>query len=327
MYKRSARRLRLSHIFPGGPIVRLLHRYDSPVLHRELFGIDFPNPIGIAAGFDCDGEYYNQLSDFGFGFVEIGSLTPTPQHSSSWGRIVRLKKDKAIASASYSDNKGVRNAIDHLREKTPRGIVCASIAPDLQSHKDEEVIRDYQTAFSLLYDFVDLFTVNISTPNADGIVQVQDATALADIIDPLLETRLCYGTYKPIVIKVSPDLPFEQLDGMLDYCMLSGVDGIIAGGTRRSHAGLRSSKVRKLDEKAHYRLSGAPLYERTLAIVKHITEHTQGRFPIIACGGIMTPQQASELLSQGASLIQLHTAVLLKGPGIVKRMLKYIVNG
>ena len=328
MYKRTARRLRLSHIFPGGPVLRLLHGYDSPSLHRELFGIDFPNPVGLAAGFDSDGEYYNELSDFGFGFVEIGSLTPDAQHSpSTRGKILKLGSDRAIATTLRNDNKGVRYAISRIKEKAPRCILAASIAPGLESHKDEEIIRDYQMVFSLLYDFADLFVVNVSSPNADGIIQVQDSADLADIIDPLLETRLCYGLYKPILIKISHDIPLEQLDDMLDYCMLSGVDGIVAGGSARPVAPLTSPKARRIGKDAHFRISGAPIYEGTLSLVQHISEHTKGRLPIIACGGIMTPCQAEEMLSKGASLVELHTAVALHGPGIVKKILKSLTNG
>ena len=166
-----------------------------------------------------------------------------------------------------------------------------------------------------------MFTVNVSRPNSDGLLEVQDRNALADIIDPLLELRLCYDTYKPVLVKFSPDTPVEQLDEMIDYCMLSGVDGVVACDTTR-----RTDLLNARNKPASGYLSGAPLFERTLAIVRHISEHTLGRFPIVACGGIMSPEQAASMLDAGASLVQMHTGLVFEGPKLVKKTLKYLAN-
>lgn len=313
--------VRLSARFPGRYLVRLFHKYEDPSLKRHVFGLDFPNPVGLAGGFDFNGDHFNELSNFGFGFLEIGSLSSEPQDAGPKPRIFRINKQKALVNRIEGRNKGVRYAIDMIQQKRPETILCANITYNISSRKDDEIANDYQTAFSLLYDFVDMFTVNVSRPNSDGLLEVQDRNSLADIMDPLLEFRLCYETYKPVLIKISPDTPMEQLDEMLDYCMLSGVDGVVAGDTTR-HLELLSGSPKGV---SGY-LSGAPLFERSLAVVKHINEHTKGRFPIIACGGITTPEQASQMLAAGASLVQLHTGLVFQGPKLVKKILKYLVN-
>ena len=312
---------RFSRHFPGRHIVRLFHRYDSPSLKREVFGIEFRNPVGLAAGFDFNGDHFNELSDFGFGFLELGSLSSEPQDAGQKPRLFRYKKQKALVNLLEARNRGVRYTIDHIQAGRPDTVLCANITYNAGSRKDDEIANDYQKAFSLLYDFVDMFTVNVSRPNPDGLLVVQDRNALADIIDPLLEFRLCYEYYKPILVKFSPDTPLEQLDEMIDYCMLSGVDGVVAGDTSRRLDLLDAPK-----KPVTGYLSGAPLFERSLEIVKHISEHTLGRFPIVACGGIMSPEQAKQMLNAGASLIQVHTGLVYEGPKLVKKILKSLAD-
>ena len=313
--------VRFSARFPGRFIIRLTHKYDAPGLKREVFGLEFRNPVGLAAGFDYNGDRFNELSDFGFGFLEIGSLSSDPQDGGARPRLFRYRKEKALINRIEARNRGVRYAIDRIKDKRPDAVLCANITYNAASRKDDEIAGDYQKAFSLLYDFVDMFTVNVSRPNSDGLLEVQDRNALADIIDPLLELRLCYDTYKPILVKFSPDTPVEQLDEMIDYCMLSGVDGVVACDTTR-----RTDLLNTRNKPASGYLSGAPLFERTLAIVRHISEHTLGRFPIVACGGIMSPGQAARMLDAGASLIQMHTGLVFEGPKLVKKTLKYLAN-
>lgn len=317
--------VKVSGYFPGGPIVRLFHKYDAPGLEREVFGIKFPNPVGLAAGFDFNGEHVDELSNFGFGFVEIGSLAPNPQTGSEKPRIFRLPKDQAILNRAGVRSKGVKNAIDCIQDRRNGTIVAANIFHNSESHKDEDIVKDYQTAFSLMYDFVDMFTVNVAFTNDDGLLTVMDSSALADIIDPLLDLRLCYDYYKPILIKISPDIPFAQLDAILDFCMMSGVDGVVATNSTRDVSGLNTGR-KKLNSLGVGFVSGAPLYARSLSTVKHIHEYTKGRFPIIGCGGISTPEQAAEMLDAGASLIEIHSGIVYQGPKLVKRILKHLAG-
>lgn len=313
--------VRAAALFPGRPLIRLFHRYDQPGLRRELFGLEFRNPVGLAAGFDFNGDRFNELSDYGFSFLEIGSLSSEPQDGGQKPRIFRFRRQKALVNRIEARNKGVGYTIERIRKKRPGAILCANITYNAASQKDDEVARDYQKAFSLLYDFVDMFTVNVSRPTPDGLLRVQDRNTLADIIDPLLELRLCYERYKPILVKFSPDTPLEQLDEMIDFCMLSGIDGVVTGDTTR-----RLDQLDTRGKSVSGYLSGAPLFDRSLAIVRHVSEHTLGRFPIIACGGIMTPGQAASMLAAGASLIELHTGLVFEGPKLVKKILKYLSN-
>lgn len=302
-------------------LLKLLYRCKTPTLRRELWGLDFPNPVGLAAGIDKNGEYYNELSWFGFSFVEIGSLTPEPQDGNPKPRLFRLPKDKALINRMGINNKGVNYAIEHIKEDPPKPIICASIAKNTSSASDVDIIGDYTKSFSLIYDFVDMFAVNVSCPNVEGLQHLQDVSYLSDVVDPLLEMRIYYDTYKPILVKVSPDIPIEELDEILDYCMMSGVDGVVAGNTTTTRDGLVTSKE-KVEKIGKGGLSGAPLFEKSLALVKHIHEHTLGRLPIVGVGGIMGPDQARQMLDAGASLIEICTGFIYEGPRAVKKILK-----
>lgn len=304
-------------------MVRLSHKYDTPALKRELFGITFKNPVGLAAGFDTNAECFQQLADFGFSFIEVGSLSPAAQEGSAKPRVVRSKRENAIITRLGIRNKGANNAIANLQDRRGQTIVCGSIIPNAGSHKDEDIVADYKQVFSLIYDFVDMITVNISCPDENGLVAIQDVVSVSEVLDPLLDLRMCYEPYKPILIKVSPDLPFDRLDPILDYCRLSGVDGIIAGNYSRMTAD-DVSKISRSDIIGQGFLSGEPIFESSLSLVKHISEYTQGRFPVIGCGGIMSPSQAKQMLEAGATLIQLYSGIVYKGPRLVKKILKAI---
>ncbi len=319
MTLRMLRFFRRIPLLPG--LIRLFYKYESPTLKRNVMGLDFPNPVGLAAGIDKNGDYYNELAWFGFSFVVIGSLTLEPQEGNPRPRLFRLPQDKALINRMGINNKGVFHAIERIKADTPKTILCASIAKNSTSVADEDIISDYKTAFSRLYDFVDMFTVNVSCPNVVGLQGLQDVSYLSDVVDPLLDLRVCYDTYKPLLVKVSPDIPLEELDEILDYCMLSGVDGIVAGNTTTSREGLSTNQAR-LDKIGKGGLSGAPLFERSLNLVRHIHEYTRDRLAIIGVGGIMTPEQAKQMLDAGASLVEICTGFIYEGPSAVKKILK-----
>ena len=302
---------------------RFLFRHDRPALRREVFGLDFPNPVGLAAGLDKNGELYNPLSDFGFSFIEIGSLTPKQQEGNPKPRLFRLRKDKALINRMGINNKGVKHAISQLQRHPPKTLVAASLAKNASSVADEDILRDYVHAFSTLYDFVDFFVLNVSCPNVEGMTDLQDISYLSDILDELLQLRLCYDVAKPILIKVSSDIDRGQLDEIIHYARLSGIDGIVAANTTRSREGLKTSPAR-LKSIGAGGLSGAPLFEKSLALVRYIHDKTDGRLPIIAVGGISTPEQARAMLEAGASLIELYSAFIYEGPSLVRRILKHL---
>ena len=247
-------------------IVRLIYKREHPNLEREVFGIKFPNPVGLAGGLDKNGEVYNELSDFGFGFVEIGSLTAKPQPGNPKPRLFRVVKDKAIINRMGINNHGVTQAIRNINSNHPRVIIAGNIAPN-SSSQGEQVTEDYKTAFSLLYDFVDMFVINISCPNVVGLTSLQEVSSLSDIMDNLLNMRTGFDTYKPILLKLSPDLTHSQIDEILDYALVSGIDGIVAGNTTRSRDGLTIPEE-KIKEIGNGGMSGAPVHQKNLEMVR-----------------------------------------------------------
>lgn len=304
-----------------GKALRLFFKYDDPSLRRNLFGLEFPNPVGLAAGIDKNGDHYNELAWFGFSFIEIGSLTPEPQDGNPRPRLFRLPQDRALINRMGINNKGMLHAINRIKSDPPKTIICASIAKNSSSASEADIVNDYKKAFSYLYDFVDMFTINVSCPNVEGLQHLQDVSYLSDLVDPLLDLRVCYDTYKPLLVKVSPDIPHEELDEILNYCLISGIDGIVAGNTTTSREGLTTPRE-KVEKIGNGGLSGAPLFERSLALVRYIHDKTEGRLPVIGVGGIMNADQATQMLQAGASLIEICTGFVYEGPSAVKNILK-----
>ena len=313
----------LRHIPFAHSIIRAIYKKDSPSLEREVFGIKFPNPVGLAGGLDKNGEYYNDMANFGFGFVEIGSLTPLPQDGNAKPRCFRVPGDKALINRFGINNKGVRNAVEHLKKVRPEVIVAANISKNTSSI-NEEAAKEYEKAFGLLYDFVDMFVVNVSCPNVVGLTALQDISFLGEIVDKLLDLRMYYDTYKPILLKVSPDLSHQQLDEIIDYCLRSGIDGIVAGNTTRSREGLTSISQEKIDAIGNGGMSGAPVHKKNLELVKYVHTRSEGRLPIIGVGGIMSPEQAKAMLDAGASLIELYSGFVYEGPALIKNIINYL---
>lgn len=304
-------------------IVRSIYKKEYPSLEREVFGIRFPNPVGLAGGLDKNGEYYNDMANFGFGFVEIGSLTPLPQDGNAKPRCFRVPDDKALINRFGINNKGVKNAVEHLKKERPEVIVAANISKNTTSI-NEDAAKDYEKGFGLLYDFVDMFVVNVSCPNVVGLTALQDITFLSEIVDKLLDLRMYYDTYKPILLKVSPDLSHQQLDEIIDYCLRSGIDGIVAGNTTRSREGLNSISKEKIEAIGNGGMSGAPIHEKNLALVKYVHDKSEGKLPIIGVGGIMTPAQAKAMLDAGASLVEIYTGFIYEGPALIRNINKYL---
>ena len=292
-------------------IMRSMYKKESPQLAREVFGLNFPNPVGLAGGFDKNGEHYNDLANFGFGFVEIGSLTPKPQDGNPKPRCFRVPQDRAII-----------NAVEHLRKDRPEVIVAANISKNTTSI-NEDAAKDYETSFALMYDFVDMFVVNVSCPNVVGLTALQDISFLSDIVDRLLDLRRYYDVYRPILLKVSPDLSTEQLDDIIDYCLRSGIDGIVAGNTTRSREGLTIDPA-KIEEIGNGGMSGAPVHKKNLELVRYIHAKSHGKLPIIGVGGIMSGEEAKAMLDAGASLVEIYSGFIYEGPGLVKKIINHL---
>lgn len=304
----------------GRSVSKLFFKKSFPALKKEVFGIEFPNPVGLAAGLDKNGSYYNELSDFGFGFIEIGSLTPKPQLGNPKPRLFRLPDDKALINRMGINNSGMVKAIENIKKNRPEVKLAASISKNSLS-QEGQIPKDYEACFSALYDFVDFFVVNVSCPNVEGLCNLQDTSFLSDIMDPVLDKRAGMDEYKPVLVKISLDITNDQLDEILSYSMMSGVDGIVVGNTTKTRKGL-SVDEEILSRIGNGGLSGAPLYQKSLDMVKYIYAKTEGKLPIVGVGGIMTPEQALEMLNSGASLIEIYTGFIYEGPGFVGRILQ-----
>ena len=312
----------LRHVPFAGSIMRSIYKKETPALQKEVFGITFPNPVGLAGGLDKNGEHYNDLANFGFGFIEIGSLTPKPQDGNPKPRCFRVPQDRAIINRFGINNKGVKNAVEQLKKDRPNVIIAANISKNTTSI-NEDAAKDYETSFALLYDFVDMFVVNVSCPNVVGLTALQDISFLSDIVDKLLDLRRYYDTYRPILLKVSPDLSSEQLDDIIDYCLRSGIDGLVAGNTTRSRDGL-TIDPKKIEEIGNGGMSGAPVHKKNLELVRYIHTKSEGRLPIIGVGGIMSGEEAQAMMDAGASLVEIYSGFIYEGPALVKQILTHL---
>ncbi|MBQ7222903.1 MAG: quinone-dependent dihydroorotate dehydrogenase [Bacteroidales bacterium] len=318
--------LRIARKVPGfRTLLKLTYSVKSPSLERELFGIKFKNPIGIAAGLDKNGDHYNDFANFGFSFIEIGSITPEPQSGNPRPRLFRLPKDSALINRMGINNRGVQYTADYL-SKNPKKIVVAGSLAKNSTTPNELAYKDYERSFSMLYDFVDFFVLNVSCPNVEDLTALQEIDTLSDIIDRLINIRRFNEDSKPILIKVSPDLPKEKLDDIIELALLRGLEGIVATNTTNSREGIKNTPAEDLEEIGKGGLSGAPLFETSLEFVRYIREKSMGLLPIIAVGGIITPEQAQQMLDAGASLIEVYTGFIYNGPAFAKNIIKYLLN-
>ncbi|MBP5390732.1 MAG: quinone-dependent dihydroorotate dehydrogenase [Bacteroidales bacterium] len=317
--------LKLLDKIPGVPsIIRFFYNYRNPILERDVFGVKFSNPVGLAAGFDKNGDAFNAIANFGFGFVEIGSLTPKPQDGNPKPRCFRLPKDQAIINRMGINNKGVKHAISYIQKHRNSCPIGCSITKGRETPM-ENAFNDYELCFEYMYDYVDYFVLNVSCPNVKDAASNQSLENITPIIDKLLELRIMYDDYRPILLKISPDVEREYLDDVINLVLISGLDGIIAANTTAKRDNLKSSKS-SITKAGKGGLSGKPLYDRTLELVKYIRHKTNGHLPIIASGGVMTPAQALELLDSGASLVEIYTGWIYNGPKYVKKINKFIAK-
>lgn len=317
--------MKFLRFIPGGKLlVSSVCRVKSPSLEREVFGIKFPNPIGIAAGFDKNAEVYEQVSAMGFGFVEIGTVTPKAQPGNPRPRLFRLPKDSALINRMGFNNLGLENAVKNLHRRDPKLIIGGNLGKNT-STSNEDAPADYLKLFRGLYEYVDYFVINVSCPNVANLQSMQTADNLKLILKGILEFRRGQSAYRPILLKISPDLSFEQIDEMIDVMIESKIDGIVATNTTTSREGLITDP-HEVEHIGRGGLSGKPLTNRAIEIVKHIHTKTEGRFPIIGVGGIMTEKDAIAMLDAGASLIQLYTGFIYNGPMFVRKICKALKN-
>lgn len=319
------RLLKIGSKIPGLPILfkKRYHSKDAKT-NKTVFGVDFPNPIGLAAGLDKDAEAFDMLGYMGFGFVEVGTVTPKPQPGNPKPRLFRLKKNKALINRMGFNNKGVDKLARKLRRKKSNVIIGANIGKNKLTPNDE-AIRDYERCFDKLYRFVDYFVVNVSSPNTPGLRDLQDKKPLTEILKYLQEINEEKQPPKPILLKIAPDLTNEQLDDIIDIVRDTGIAGVVATNTTISRNNLSYSKE-QIEQIGNGGLSGQPLKKRSTEVIRYIVENSNGMIPVIGVGGIMSPEDAIEKLEAGASLIQIYTSFIYEGPALVKKINKTIAK-
>jgi len=293
-------------------------------LEREVFGIKFPNPVGLAAGFDKDAKLIDELSCFGFGFIEIGTLTPKPQDGNPKPRLFRLKEDSGIINRMGFNNCGVEDAIIRLKKRKSDIIIGGNIGKNKLTPNDNAT-DDYIISFNSLFDYVDYFVVNVSSPNTPGLRDLQEKEPLTNLLNSLQEINNNKEKRKAILLKIAPDLKNEQLDDIVQIVKDTKIDGVIATNTTISRNGLKTDRT-KLDSIGNGGLSGKPVSKRSTEVIRYLSEKSDKAFPIIGVGGIHSEEDAIEKLDAGASLIQIYTGFIYEGPSLVKRINKAILK-
>lgn len=307
-----------------GWLINKFTQVNDHRLEREVFGLKFKNPVGIAAGFDKQAEIYNELSNLGFGFIEIGTVTPKGQTGNPKPRLFRLFSDKALINRMGFNNGGVVNAIKNLKKRKTKVIVGGNIGKNTLT-PNTEAINDYVFCFEQLFDFVDFFVVNVSCPNVSNLRELQDQDSLMKILGKIQQINLAKPNPKPILLKVSPDLNNQQLDEVIEIVKQTKIDGVVATNTTISRENLTTDAaiIKKI---ANGGLSGKPITGRSTEVIRYLSEKSGKAFPIIGVGGIFTAEDAIEKLDAGADLVQVYTGFIYEGPFIAKKINKSILK-
>lgn len=299
---------------PG--ITTSMFTLEKPGLERELFGLKFKNPVGLAAGFDKNAVLFDEFLSFGFGFVEVGTVTPKPQPGNPKKRIFRLKEDEALVNRMGFNNDGADAIVERLRKRKTDIIIGGNIGKNKVT-PNENAIDDYLICFEKLFDVVDYFVVNVSSPNTPNLRALQDKEPLTDLLRTLQTENNKKESPKPILLKIAPDLTDSQLMDIIDIVNTTKIAGVIATNTTISRDGLQSEHRNETGG-----LSGKPVRERSTEVIRFLAEKSGKSFPIIGVGGIHSAQDAKEKLAAGADLIQLYTGFIYEGPGLVKEINK-----
>ena len=298
---------------------------NHETLETEVFGLKFKNPVGLAAGFDKNAKYINELSFCGFGFIEIGTLTPKPQGGNPKKRLFRLKEDFGIINRMGFNNDGVDMAIEHLKKARKNGVLVGGNIGKNKITPNEEATSDYLECFEALFAYVDYFVVNVSSPNTPNLRALQEKEPLERLLKSLVTRNKTYATPKPILLKIAPDLSDHQLDDIISLFSSTQIDGIIATNTTISRDKLKTS-ADKIKEIGAGGLSGIPIQERATEVIKYISEKSNGSIPIIGVGGIHSAEAAIEKLKAGASLVQMYTGFIYEGPAVIRKINKAIIK-
>jgi dihydroorotate dehydrogenase len=312
--------IRLGSKIPGmSAILKYFYVIEDKRLETEVFGLKFKNPVGLAAGFDKDATLYKELTNFGFGFIEIGTLTPKAQEGNPKKRIFRLIEDTALINRMGFNNGGVEKAVEELKKN--KGVLIGGNIGKNKITPNENATADYVICFEALFDYVDYFVVNVSSPNTPNLRQLQEKEPLTKLLRTLQNLNLAKPKQKPILLKIAPDLTDSQLLDIIEIVQDTKIAGVIATNTTLTRKGIKS--IKKVEAGG---MSGKPLRNRSTEVIRFLSENSNKSFPIIGVGGIHSPEDAIEKLEAGASLIQLYTGFIYEGPSLVKAINKKLLE-
>ncbi|MDX2287071.1 MAG: quinone-dependent dihydroorotate dehydrogenase [Bacteroidia bacterium] len=293
----------------------------APALEREVFGLRFPNPLGLAAGFDKDGLLADRWQHLGFGFAELGTVTPRPQAGNPRPRLFRLPADQALINRMGFNNAGVKALAARLRRRERGAFILGANIGKNKDTPNEQAAQDYRICFEELAEWVEYFVVNVSSPNTPGLRSLQEKGPLTELLGSLQALNQQLSRPRPLLLKIAPDLTEPQLDDIVDVARTTRLSGLVAANTTISRAGLRSP-ARRTEAIGAGGLSGAPLRAQARTVLQYLHQRSGGSLPLIGAGGIMTPQDARERLADGAALIQTYTGFVYGGPGFARQVLR-----
>ncbi|MGB0879602.1 MAG: quinone-dependent dihydroorotate dehydrogenase [Polaribacter sp.] len=317
--------VRFLHKIPFVPsLIRSIFQVNNKKLERTLFGIRFKNPVGLAAGFDKNAVLYNELANFGFGFIEIGTVTPKGQIGNPKKRLFRLKDDKGIINRMGFNNNGIEAAIKNLKKNKGQVIIGGNLGKNTAT-LPEKYTEDYCEVFTALHPYVDYFVLNVSCPNVDSHAKLNDKDYLIELITACQKLNNQQEKQKPILLKIAPDLNTAQLDEIIELVAETKIDGVIASNTSIHRDNLKTSKKR-LEEIGNGGVSGQPIKNQSTKVIQYLAETSNKAFPIIGVGGIHSEQDALEKLNAGADLIQIYTGFIYEGPRLIKRINKAVLK-
>jgi dihydroorotate dehydrogenase len=305
----------------GKRIVKFIFSTDYNKKVQAL-GLTFSNPVGLGAGFDKNAKYIEELASLGFGFIEIGTVTPRPQYGNDKPRLFRLPDDEALINRMGFNNDGVDIVVERLKSFQVKNVIIGGNIGKNKDTPNENAVDDYKICLEKLHDYVDYFVVNVSSPNTPGLRALQEKEPLTHLLNTLQQMNNAYANPKPILLKIAPDLTIEQLDDVIDILKTTGIAGLIATNTTLSRDGLKTSKE-DVESIGNGGVSGKPLAHRANEVLQYIKKQAPSMF-VISVGGIHHPQEASERLKAGADLIQVYTGFIYQGPSFIKAILKGI---
>ena len=305
-------------------VLKMFFGFTSVKLEREVFGIKFPNPVGLAAGFDKNAEFYEELACFGFGFIEIGTVTPLAQYGNPQPRMFRLPKDSGLINRMGFNNHGVEAAVKRLKSRNPNLIIGGNIGKNKLT-PNEEATSDYEKCFLALHDYVDYFVVNVSSPNTPNLRDLQEKEPLTKLLSHLMKLNERKPIQKPILLKIAPDLTNSQLDDIVAIVADTKIAGVIATNTTIDRSMLKTDK-QTIENIGAGGVSGTPAKKRSTEVINYLYTKSNGTFPIIGVGGIHSAEDALEKLDAGASLVQVFTGFIYEGPGLIKSINKRLAQ-